>query len=320
MQLSFFNSKHIAKYKLSKYTLLASALFAGFTVSAQQIPGNDIYIADINLHNKKVALANITNISNRAGYDNQPNFLPDGSGVMYTAMLKNESGEVQSDSLKYTFATKQTTNLTNTPKLSEYSPTKIAGKNAFSAIVVEEDGTQRLWQYELNSAGKKSTVILPDVKPVGYHAWGKKGDLTMFILGEPMTLQYAESVTAKPKLIDSNIGRSIRYSKKYDEFSYTQYINDEKAPTQLVLKRFSTSLNSTSLKPTALINLPQGSEYFTWLNDDTALSAVGSEIFSWHRGDDNWQLMADLKAHCATNITRLAVDKKSSKLAFVCDE
>ncbi len=51
-------------------------------------------------------------------------------------------------------------------------------------------------------------LLLPDVEPVGYHAWVNDQEVAMFILGDSFTLQTARLNTAGTTLIADNIGRS----------------------------------------------------------------------------------------------------------------
>ena len=39
--------------------------------------------------------------------------------------------------------------------------------------------------------------MLADVKPVGYHAWADDHTLALFVLGQPATLQLADTRTGK---------------------------------------------------------------------------------------------------------------------------
>ena len=81
---------------------------------------------------------------------------------------------------------------------------------ALSVIRVELDGnnTQRLWQFTLDGANPR--VVLQQVKPVGYHAWADEKTLALFVLGQPATLQLADTATGAARVIASDIGRSIQ--------------------------------------------------------------------------------------------------------------
>ena len=138
---------------------LAAALTAPFAAFAQGAPGTDIYLVALNSIGPMLSFGAANNVTDRTGYDNQPSFLPDGSGMLYTS----NRGD-QTDIYRYDIATGMTHAVTSTSPESEYSATVIPDGNAFSVIRVEADSTQRLWQFNLD--GTKPEVLLPDILPV----------------------------------------------------------------------------------------------------------------------------------------------------------
>lgn len=280
-------------------------------ISTYSHANTDVIIADIKIKNGHLVLANHKNISARTGYDNQPNFAPDNSGVYYTAMFETGADSAQTDTLFYRFADGKTKNITNSKNTSEYSPTPYLDGERLSFIKVEEDGTQRLWSLAVDSG--QQTILNQSIKPVGYHAWGNKGNLALFVLGEPMTLQYVDTANqAQGKVVAGDIGRSIRYNSSLDLFSFSQGITQQ---------QFSTfDVDSQTAKNH--IALPSGSEYYTWLDDRHVLSAQGNRIMIWPYGDDasGWRLWVDAKHLCSTTISRMNINHDQSKIAVVCDE
>jgi len=59
------------------------------SLAAQSPPGTDIWVADLSLRDGRVTLGAPVNVTARAGYDNQPAVLPDGSGLLYTRIGAN---------------------------------------------------------------------------------------------------------------------------------------------------------------------------------------------------------------------------------------
>lgn len=294
-----------------KKALTATALALASFFTASSIANTDVIIADIKLKNGHLTLANAVNISAREGYDNQPNFAPDNSGVYYTAMFAVDAQTAQTDTLFYRFKDQQTVNITKTKDESEYSPTPFNGGSQLSFIKVEKGGEQRLWSLTLKDSAQQ--LLNQPIKPVGYHAWGKGQDLALFVLGEPMTLQYVTTPNQnKGKIIAGDIGRSIRYNEKRDLFTFSQGI------TQQQLSSFDPKTG----KAQNHLPLPTGSEYYTWLDADHLLSASGSDIYVWRFGDKDkqWQKWVGASDICPTQITRLNVNHNQSKIAFVCDE
>ena len=293
-----------------------SALLLAATPLLSQ--ASDIMVADIHNNQGVITLSKSKNITARKGYDNQPMFNTNGSGLFYTAMFE-QGDKSQTDSMFYSFSTGETSNITNTPNYSEYSPTPIDNDSALSMIFVDETGSQKLWQTNIKTG--QQTPINLSIEPVGYHAWGKNGELLLFVLGEEMMLQYATQANQKQaEVITKNIGRSLRYNKQRDIFTFSK--SASKDDEKQVLHQFDAKTKQIK----RLIPLPNQSQYYTWLNADTLLSANGNQLMAWKFSTNNtsnaseWQLLADLSKECPTSITRLAVANDQSKLAYVCEE
>src|ERR671914_787333 len=160
---------------LGTRTVLVLLLAASLQAQAPQAPpGTDIWLARLDASG---AISQPVNITNRPGYDNQPAFTPDGKVLLFT----RRDGE-QTDIWAYDLTTRSSelSRITNTPE-SEYSPTVTPDGTGISVIRVEADGAQRLWRFTRD--GQSPTLVLTNVKPVGYHAWGPDGQLALFILG-----------------------------------------------------------------------------------------------------------------------------------------
>ena len=107
-------------------------------------PATDIFIADLSTTpGGKLKLGQPVKITNWAGYNNQPSFLPDGQSILYTSIR-----DKQADIYRYDLRAASTTQVTNTPE-SEYSPTLMPDGKSISVVRVEADGTQRLWKFPL---------------------------------------------------------------------------------------------------------------------------------------------------------------------------
>lgn len=282
--------------------------------SHQDAPqGTDIFIADLRFEQQQYHLANIQQVTTRKGYDNQPYFLPDNSGLLYTAMLATDSGDYQTDSFFYSFSSKQHTNLTNS-SVSEYSPLLLGDGKQFSAVVVEADNKQRLWAYPYQSTAE--VIRLEDVEPVGYHAWGNAGDLAMFVLGEPSTLQFKQGKSGEISVVATNIGRSLRYIPERNHFSFTQLLDDG--------LWWLSEFDAATLAVTHLVSLPKQVDYYTWIDSETAVVAINQQLHLWTISKANqpqaWTAWADVSSVCQTTVSRLAVNQSKDKLAFVCNE
>src|SRR5437763_340665 len=125
-------------------------------------PASDIFIVEVKTKlDRKTRTAELKfgqpkKITDFAGYNNQPFFMPDGQNILYTS-IRNK----QADIYRYDIRTEATTQVTNTPE-SEYSPTLMPDRKDISVVRVEADGkTQRLWKFPLDEGAP--TLILENV-------------------------------------------------------------------------------------------------------------------------------------------------------------
>jgi hypothetical protein len=265
-------------------------------------PASDIFIIDVTSRSGKMKLGPPVKITNWVGYNNQPFFLPDGQGILYTAIR-----DKQADIYHYDIHSGATTQITSTPE-SEYSPTLMPDGKSISVVRVEADGTQRLWKFPL--AGGTPSLILEKIKPVGYHVWIDDHTLALFILGKPNTLQLVDTRTEKAETIAENPGRILRRIPHQNKFSFVHKISDK----EWAIKAFDLrTRTSASLIPT----LP-GVEDYAWLPAGVLLMAKDSKLFSViPLTGKAWSEVADFSNAGLKNITRIAVNVKGDRIAFV---
>lgn len=124
-------------------------LFLINTVIGQD--NSHVYLFDITEEGGSVELSNPINISNTSGYNNQPSFLSDGSGVLFAS-----TRDGQTDVALYKIEFELKTWLTDT-KGSEYSPAQ-SNADRFSAVRLDKNGKQLLYQYEFESNKKRALI------------------------------------------------------------------------------------------------------------------------------------------------------------------
>ena len=166
-------------------------LLAAPRATAQQPPGTDIYLVDLEVRGGRLQLGTPLNITDRDGYDNQPSFTADGRSVLYTSI--REDG--QADIYRYEIEGRETVRVTRTAE-SEYSPTHTPDGRGISVVRVEPDSTQRLWRF--GHDGGEPELLLSEIRPVGYHAWADEETVALFVLGTPATLQLASTTRPRP--------------------------------------------------------------------------------------------------------------------------
>lgn len=261
-------------------------------------PGTDIWLTRLTA----TGLEQPINITNRAGYDNQPSFTPDGKSILFT-----RSDGKQTDIYAWDFTSRSSdpTRVTNTAE-SEYSPTVTPDGQGISVIRVEPDGTQRLWRFARD--GQNPTLLLRDVKPVGYHAWGPDGQLALFVLGKPNTLQVADSRTGRSRVVTTNIGRSLHRIPTRDSISVVHIEGTVRTIKELDVK-------ARTLKP--IVRALESSEGdYAWTPDGAILMSNGKMLMRSTGGGD-WSPVADLAALGLTGASRMAISPDGKWLALV---
>lgn len=244
------------------------------------------------------------NLTDRANYDNQPHFTSDGEHILYTSYRTDG----QTDIFRYTLASGEMHPVTRTPE-SEYSPTPLPSGDGFSVIRVEQDGAQRLWQFD--AAGTNPSLVFEAIQPVGYHVWATSTDVVMFILGNPMTLQRAATQDPIPMTLASNIGRSMHRIPGQNAISFVEKHSD----TDWQIQALELATNAiTAIAPTR----PSREDY-AWHPNGMLLMADGSLLFMRSSDAADWQPLGDFADQGITTITRLAVHPEGTHLAFVAN-
>ena len=285
---------------------LAAAISAAPTAQ-QQPPATEVYLASLEPGG---GLHTWTNISNSLGYDNQPSFLRDSSGVLFSS---NRDGK-QTDIYRYDIAGKALSQLTKTAE-PEYSPLVTADGRTFSVIRVEPGNVQRLWRFDPD--GSNPRVVFEDIKPVGYHVWIGLTQVALFILGSdgaPATLQVADTTTGRARVVATGIGRSLLRRPGYGWITFM-------TTNPRMIREFHVD------KPDAAIDLVTplaNSQDAVWLTPDQLLMASGTKISMWKTGASSWTPWDDtgvprIASPITGPITRMAVSPDGKWLAFVAE-
>ena len=296
-------------------TLLTGTALAAWLLQTGP-PRTDVFLASFAVADGRVSLGSPVNISNNPGYDNQPSFTPDGRAILFTSVRgagrpdPANSAASGSDIYRYDIASGQLSQVTSTPE-SQYSPTVTPAGKHVSVVRVESDGTQRLWRFGLD--GTSPELVLPEIAPVGYHAWLEEGTVALFVLGQPASLQVVRTATGEARRHARNIGRSLARIP-WGGISYVQRETHEGAPALVVMRLDPESGASTPL--VALMPGPRDPD-LAWTPDGMLLTAHGGMLYGWTRGQDGFAVVADLAPHGLATATRLAVSPRGDRIAIV---
>lgn len=286
---------------MNKLLLLSIGLLGYLTQFAQN--ATDIFLADISINETYAIVGNIKNISNHAGYDNQPHFISN-SKLLFSSIRDGK----QSDIYEYDINADKLTPFISSDE-SEYSPTlSIDGKSVI-CVKVEKDEKQRLWSFDIKK--KSSKIYLPNVDSVGYFTQLNKNNLAIFALGEPQTLRWVDVKTQQEKIIDKQIGRVLYVNPINNQLFYV----DKSIDNKWTLK----CLKGEEIIP--IVEMPIATEDFCITNDGLILSFSKNKLLGFYPGESrSWFVLAVLDEFSGKKITRLAVNNTSTKLAFVVAE
>ncbi len=249
----------------------------------------------------------VFNITNRRGYDNQPSW--DGnSRIYYTSQSAG-----QTDIFAIDFQTNTIGQVTATPE-SEYSAALTPDGTGIAVVRVERDSTQRLWRFP-KGRGEPS-VILPDIKPVGYFAWLDSTRIALFVLGSPNSLQIGDTRTGTARVVTTNIGRSLQRVPRSRRASYVR-----REGARWVLETVDpVPRTNGSFDIDTIAALPDSADYVVWRSESEIYTAAGSQLLRMRLPDKKWEVVEDLGSKGIRRISRLALSPDGSRLALVADE
>lgn len=261
----------------------------------------EVFLLNLRETSEQVNPGEVINLSNNAGYDNQPSFYSNGM-ILFSS---NRNG--QTDVAVYTLSDGSLTWKTNTPGGGEYSPLRIPESEDFSAIRLDEDGHQRLYRYNWDT-GKPKTLV-KDLK-VGYHVWYSPEILVSSVLVEDrMDLVVSNLKDGTNYTFQKNVGRSLHL---IPGSGLVSFVNKEDGKRQL------KSTDPVSGATQVITDLPPGVEDVCWLSDGTILAGVDHTILQFKPGNsETWSIFRILPKGEICRITRIARDPSSGLLAIV---
>lgn len=282
----------------------AMLVLASSVAASQAVPDAEIFLVSLSRTGDKLAVTGARNLTNRPGYDNQPNWSRDGRTLFFTSVREGEQADIYRVDPS---AGSAAVRVTMTAPESEYSATPMPRRDAISVIRVERDSTQRLWSVPLD--GAPGAVVLERIKPVGYHTWVNDTLLALFVLGSPNTLQLASTTTGRGDTIVTSIGRSLHTTREGQVSFVHKVSNDE---WWLVL------LDPKTKEQRRLVQMPRRVEDYAWTPSGVVLIGEGTVLkaFDPRRGG-TWEVVADLAQYGLAGITRLSVSPRGDAVAVV---
>jgi hypothetical protein len=266
------------------------------------MPDTDIFLVSAREGAAGPVLGAPVNITRRAGYDNQPQFLPDGSGFLYTVYQ-----DEQADTYRYVIAEERSLRVTASTS-SEYSPTPMPDGTSFSTVRLESDpgGFARLWQFPMS--GRSPRLILRDVTGLGYHTWIDQNTVALAI-GEPARLELIDVARGERRVVATGIGRCLQVDPVTGELAYL----DKSEPSAWRIRYLDLATGEV----TRSVAAREESEDFAIARDGAVIMGEGQRLYRLSRPDAGWDLLADWSGQLPGPITRISISPDGGYLAIV---
>jgi hypothetical protein len=267
-----------------------------------QMPTSSVNLVEFKTKGSKHTFGKVKNLSefNPKGYNNQPMFF-DKNRLFFTCGI--DSSET-TDTYVVDLTTFKAKHVTQTPNVSEFSPTPHPNGKDF--CVVRQDGDiQNFWSYpQLNSdSGQKLT---PNITNVGYFAWINKEKVAMFLVDKVHQLAIVDVYTQKVEVIAYDIGRCLRSYEKNKLIYIQKSLKANSLMEYDHIKKASTKI----------VDMPTQSEDYDILADGSIIVGNGPKILIYtKKPNSTWQTFADFSSEGISNIGRIHSFK--NKLAFV---
>jgi hypothetical protein len=280
--------------------LFVFSLFLSF-VSFGQIPETDVWLFKIEKKDNIYVYSNPLNITHRVGYDNQPTFTADGKSILYVSIDSTK----QADIYQYNISKKTAINITKSD-VSEYSPTLLPNGLGFSAVVVEKDSSQRVWEF--NFDGTFNKIAHEGTDSIGYHAWLNADTLLYYKLTNPHSLRVLNVKTNEDVWLCNQPTRAFKKIGNSSQFIYAikDFVNTE-------FRIYNPALRESKVYTTyASLN-----EDFIWHNEFGLIKSENSELLNYNEKTKSWELLFSFSNLGIQKITRFVFDYKTKQLAIV---
>lgn len=277
------------------------------------LPGTEIVLASLKVSKGRISLTNAQNVTSRTGYDSQPVFMEKDKYLYFTRYINK-----QTDIYRMNLKSRVAKPYMKTPE-SEYSATPIAGRDGISVVRVEleksDDGDDAqhvaqhvTWLYKSKKRNKSG--LMSDLDNIGYHNWTGKNKLWMFIINGEQGDLYYQTIGKKPRIMASDIGRTLKTDAKNKYLYYVDKSMDEWWIKKIDAKKF---------KKTKIIALPKGVEDFARDSKGNYWCGKGNTLYYSEKGK-NWMIVKEFSIPGLSNITRIDINKKMTQIALTFDE
>ena len=241
------------------------------------------------------------NITNHAGDDDHPCFLPDSSGVLFSSRRDGR----QRDIYRYDISTKAVTRLTNSPE-DEDSPMMTPDGRTFSAA---RGAQQQLWR--LNPDGSSAGSAAMHVGPIRNYVWVSPAKIAHWVPdGQGAgTLALVDLESGTSEVMASNVGPSLLLRPRTGALTF---VSRSRAGYSQIKEIDPATRKAGTYAPAV-----DGGDALAWTPSDRLLMAAGAKLFVRENETDRWIENADLRKAGLTAITRITVSPDGKWMAIV---
>lgn len=283
--------------KINRVLFLCFLSWQGFA----QVPSTDIFLTDVRKTDGKLIFSTPRNITAREGYDNQPWFSSDSRRMLFVSMTDS----TQSDLFVYGIFDSTSTRLTETPE-SEYSPQYVDDGKSVSAVRVDSDKGQRL--YEFTDEFQTTVELTPGLDSIGYYCWINDTTIALACLNNGLELIIYEKNNAQYLPVEKGIGRCLLRIPGTSDLLFVKKENEE-----VTLMIYSTARGEAGMLAKGMA----GVEDYCFLPDGTLLAGRDGKLYGTDiYGSGGWQQLADF-SESAGNFYRICSSPDGRRLALV---
>ncbi len=281
-----------------------AALLAGAPVAAQ-MPSTDIFVADLRLDGRSIEVGTPRNATARAGYDNQPWFLRDGSGFLYNADMGG-----QTEVFRFDVETWTAHRLTDTPQ-NEFSPSLTPAGELLVVRWPADMSTGALWRYSPDGLPVEEHPA--SVERVGYYGVLAEGGMAFFVNDSLRTFKVVDATGGERTVLTGLAGSPPQQIPGAAAVSFMMPGRDGRTWIHRI------ELGSGLVTPIA--PAIEESLSYAWLPGNVLLMPAGNAVYAFDpAADTGWRAVARFDDPALANIVRIAVSAAGERVALVADQ
>ncbi len=260
-------------------------------------PETEIFLFEIDLESSDAPLSGGVNVTNRAGYDNQPYFTPDGASFVYS----RDDGQ-QTDVYEYFIESGEIKRLTES-EATEFSPTPFPDN---SSIAFVSDRSSSIWHAgrdDMNNP-KVAQTAFNNTEPIGYFAWNHATGDILYWSQFGFSISLVHESEAKYHFVTGHAVPSTPHViPNTNKFSFVHRQTNE----QVWIKELDP--DSKAIRP--LVPLLGSNANYVWSEDGKIVLIENNSLHIYDPNtDQGWEQLADFADFGISQAYRLAISDR----------